>query len=177
MSFLPAIRKREQGGMTPAELAELHSEFVAPTEKIVNEIIHCAEEWSCAPDPWISADEHRTQRKLWWERNQYLLSKWRHLEQSLTHPDGKDELRLDDLTLGLVRWMGREYKILPEEWKNPDVTFKEFSGTDTKLQLWFYVDNVRLERYGRGRRVVTEIAQEVRDYIIALIAASNDDLA
>jgi hypothetical protein len=45
------------------------------------------------------------------------------------------------------------------------VTFKEFEGAQTKLVLWFYVDNVRLEHFERPHRVVTEIARQIREHL------------
>ena len=75
-------------------------------------------------------------------------------------PDDPTEMRLDDMALALVKWLRTEYRILPEAWKNPKVTFKSFDGDTTILQLWFYVDNIRLERDGRLQRVRTDIARE-----------------
>jgi hypothetical protein len=58
------------------------------------------------------------------------------------------EMRLDDMALALVEWLNTEYKILPESWKDPKVTFKAFDGDTTIQQLWFYVDNIRLSTTG-----------------------------
>jgi len=71
-------------------------------------------------------------------------------------------MRLDDLALALCDWLRSEYHILPEAWKNPKVTFKSFDEDTTNLQLWFYVDNIRLERDGRLQRVRTDIARRIR---------------
>jgi hypothetical protein len=32
------------------------------------------------------------------------------------------------------------------------------------MQLWFFVDNVRLEHFGRPHRVKTEIAKQIREH-------------
>ena len=68
---------------------------------------------------------------------------------------------MDDETQALACWLRDEYKLLSETWKDPEATFRAFDAC-IELQLWFYVDNIRLEHYGRARRVTTEIAREIR---------------
>jgi len=67
------------------------------------------------------------------------------------------------VALSLSDWLRTEYRILPEAWKNPKVTFRSFDGDMTVLNLWFYVDNIRLERDGRLQRVRTDIARRIRE--------------
>ena len=78
-------------------------------------------------------------------------------------PDDPTEMRLDDMALSMEKWLRTEYRILPESWKDPRVTFKSFNGDITILQLWFYVDNIRLEKDGRLQRVRTDIARRIRE--------------
>jgi small-conductance mechanosensitive channel len=164
-NLLPAIRTREVGGFSGKERQDLQKQFVDPLTEKFQRIVSQAELWSQAPDPWITEREERQQRKLWWERNERLKTKWERLRDDLLHPSGKKELRLDDLTINLLDWLKKEYKILPEDWKNPTVTFKEFGEKGVIVQLWFFVDNVRLEHYGRSFRVRTELARQIREQL------------
>jgi small-conductance mechanosensitive channel len=164
-NLLPAIRTREAGGFSGKERQDLQKQFVDPLTEKFQRIVSQAELWSQAPDPWITEREERQQRKLWWERNERLKTKWERLRDDLLHPSGKKELRLDDLTINLLDWLKKEYKILPEDWKNPTVTFKEFGEKGVIVQLWFFVDNVRLEHYGRSFRVRTELARQIREQL------------
>lgn len=162
--LLPAIRAREMAGLSAAELRELHYQYVVPAHQAFEQIIRLADAWSQVTDPWITAREERQQRKLWAERNQRFKLKWEKLQDDLAHPRTRVEFRLDDLTLQLLDWMKKEYKVLPEEWKNPAVTFKEFNEFGTVVQLWFFVDNVRLETFRRPNRVRTEIARQICEH-------------
>ena len=164
LGLLPAIRARELAGLSTAELRELHYQHVVPAHQAFEQIIRLADAWSQVADPWITEREERQQRKLWAERNQRFKTKWEHFQDDLARPRARVEFRLDDLTIQLLDWMKKEYKVLPEEWKNPAVTFKEFNEFGTVVQLWFFVDNVRLEAFRRPNRVRTEIARQIRDH-------------
>jgi hypothetical protein len=83
-------------------------------------------------------------------------------------------MRLDDMALAMVKWLNSDYKILPEVWKDPKVNFKAFDGDVTNVQLWFYVDNIRLEHDGRLQRVRTDIARRIREEL-DLLAPKTDD--
>jgi small-conductance mechanosensitive channel len=160
-----AIREREGGGFSAKEVQELRAQSVVPVAEAFQRVGDQAEAWSQAADPWIPDREQRQQRKAWSERNQRLRQKWENLQQHLMRPRGKTELRLDDVTIAVLDWLKNDYKILPEDWKNPEVMFKAFTEEGTQLQLWLFVDNVRLEHYSRPQRVITEIARQIREHL------------
>jgi hypothetical protein len=114
-------------------------------------------------DPYASKAENQAVSQVWERRNERLEARWVELCSKMTKPDDPTEMRLDDLALALGNWLWTEYRILPEAWRNPKVTFKSFAGDNTILQLWFYVDNIRLERDGRLQRVRTDIARRIRE--------------
>jgi MscS family membrane protein len=163
LDLLPAIRSREYAGLSSKELRELHEQYVVRANQAFEQIIRLADAWSQSADPWTTDREKRQQRKLWLERNQRFKTKWENLQTDLANPRARIELRLDDLTVGVLDWLKKEYKVLPEDWKNPAVTFKEFNEFGTVVQLWFFVDNVRLEHFSRPHRVQTEIARQIRE--------------
>jgi hypothetical protein len=163
--LLLAIRTFAPGGWSSKERKEFKNKHLTPTAEFFKKTLECAEAWSQAPDPWITDREQRQLLKFWQDRNLRLKVRWNALEQILARPGGRAELRMDDSTVKLLDWLKTDYKILPEEWKNPYVTFKEFEGAQTKLVLWFYVDNVRLEHFERPHRVVTEIARQIRKHL------------
>jgi small-conductance mechanosensitive channel len=157
------ITGHEEGGFSTKELKELYDCCIADVESLAHQVVKRAEAWSAIADPWATADEVAAERALWEERNEHLLSRWRALHEALSRPSRTLETRLDDMTSDLMRWLEEEYKLLPDPWKNPDVTFKSFGTTAINLQLWFYIDNIRMEHYGRSRRVTSEVAREVRE--------------
>lgn len=164
LDLLSAIRSREYAGLSAQELRELHDQYTIPAHHAFDEILRLADAWSQVADPWITDREVRQQRKLWIERNQRFKTKWEHLQDDLAHPRARIELRLDDLAIGVLDWLKKEYKVLPEDWKNPAVTFGEFNASGAIVQLWFFVDNVRLEHFSRPHRVKTEIAKQIREH-------------
>jgi MscS family membrane protein len=165
VNLLFAVRAYASGGWSSKERKEFKSQYVTPAAQVFQKTVECAEAWIRTPDPWISNREQRQQKKFWDDRTLRLKTRWHALEQMLENPRGRAGLRLDESTVKMLDWLKLEYKILPEDWKNPYVTFKEFEGDHTKLMLWFFVDNVRLEHFERPRRVITEIAREIREYL------------
>jgi MscS family membrane protein len=159
--LIQGVKDRETGGFTPAELKELHDNYVAPVEGEIQEVVACMKEWSAIPDPWAEDEEKETERERWREQNERLRVKWTALREALSRPRQEQEMRLDDMTQALLRWIRDEYKLVTEHWKEPEVTFKGFGASSIDLQLDFYVDDIRLEHFERKQRVVTEIAKEI----------------
>jgi MscS family membrane protein len=104
-------------------------------------------------------------RRLWKIRNEQLSAQWGKIKKVVLAPDDRNEMRLDDQARNMIDWIQREYKVAPVYWKNPIATVKEFQGKQVVLQLWFYVDNIRLEHYNRANRVRSEIARQVREML------------
>jgi len=160
-----AIARREQGGFSSREVQELQRCCIDPADEQAQKVVASAEAWSKSPDPWAGHDENETSIALWQDRNARLINRWSSLKSALNEPWQHMELRLDDATMSLLQWIGDEYKLQQEAWKNPLVSFKDCCDSRVTLELWFYIDNVRLEHYGRARRVTTEVARQAHDYI------------
>jgi hypothetical protein len=157
------LREREAQGFSAEEKREIKQDFLAPTESAYQALISAAEAWRKQSDPYASTAENHAVSQIWERRNEHLETRWEELRGKMIKPDDPTEMRLDDMALALGDWLRTEYRILPEAWKNPKVTFKSFDGDSTILQLWFYVDNIRLERDGRLKRVRTDIARRIRE--------------
>jgi len=157
------LREREAQGFSSEEKWEIKQGFVPPAQAAFEALITASEGWAQQDDPYASAAENDFVREIWARRNGRLAERWEKLRGKMIRPEDPTEMRLDDLALGLISWLQSEYRILPEAWKNPCVTFKGFDGSDAALRLWFYVDNIRLEHDGRLLRVRTDIARRIRE--------------
>ena len=157
------LSERESQGFSTDEKREIKQDFLAPAHATYQALLAAAECWRKEPDPYASAAENQIVSDIWEHRNERLDMRWGEVRGKMTRPDDPTEMRLDDQALALSKWLETEYRILPEAWKNPKVTFKSFDGDATVLQLWFYVDNIRLERDGRLQRVRTDIARRIRE--------------
>jgi small-conductance mechanosensitive channel len=157
------LRERESQGFSAQEKQEIKQDFLKPTQEAYQALFATAEAWRRECDPYASVTENATVSQVWERRNERLETRWQELRGKMIKPDDPTEMRLDDMALSLCNWLRSEYRILPEAWKNPRVTFKSFDGDATVLNLWFYVDNIRLERDGRLQRVRTDIARRIRE--------------
>ena len=157
------LRERETKGFSAEEKQEIKQTFLSPTQAAYDALLSAAKSWRTERDPYASKPEHEVVGQIWERRNERLKMRWSELREKMIKPDDPTEMRLDDLALAMVKWLRTEYRILPEAWKDPKVTFKSFAGDATVLQLWFYVDNIRLERDGRLQRVRTDIARRIRE--------------
>ena len=157
------LRERESQGFSAEEKREIKQDFLRPAQTAYQTLIEAAEAWRVECDPYASAAENSTVSQVWERRNERLQVRWDELRGKMIKPDDPTEMRLDDVALSLSDWLRTEYRILPEAWKNPKVTFRSFDGDMTVLNLWFYVDNIRLERDGRLQRVRTDIARRIRE--------------
>jgi hypothetical protein len=146
----------------------LHDCCVGRIDDLVSRVTASAEAWSAVPDAWATEQEVQADQLLWRERNERLLARWQGLGADLARPWKAEEMRLDDTAKAFLDWLSAEYKLLPESWKNPVATVKAFDGESVQLQLWFYIDNIRMEHYSRSRRVASEIAREVREQLAQL---------
>jgi small-conductance mechanosensitive channel len=158
-----ALKEREVKGYSAEEKREIKEVFLAPTHAAYQALLSAAESWRNVRDPYASAAEHDTVFQILERRDEYLVNRWSELRERMIKPEDPTEMRLDDMALSMVKWLKTEYRILPESWKDPKVTFNRFDGDATILQLWFYVDNIRLERDGRLKRVRTDIARRIRE--------------
>ncbi len=157
------LKERETQGFTAQEKREIKTDFLAPAHAAYQALLAAGEAWRNEPDPYASPAENNVVCQIWERRNERLQARWNELHEKMIGPDDPTEMRLDDMAQAMGRWLATEYRLLPEAWKNPKVIFKSFSGDTSTLQLWFYVDNIRMERDGRLQRVRTDIARRIRD--------------
>ena len=157
------LRHREEKGFSTQEKLEIKVDFLAPAQTAYEELLTAAEAWSKEHDPYASTEEREVVSQIWERRNERLENRWEELREKMVKPEDPTEMRLDDMALAMSKWLRTEYRILPEAWKDPMVTFKSFDGDTTTLQLWFYVDNIRLEHDERLQRVRTDIARRIRE--------------
>ena len=156
------LHEREAQGFSTEEKREIKQDFVPPAQAAFEALVAASENWARQDDPYASDAENDFVREIRARRNEHLSERWERLRSRMIRPTDPTEMRLDDMALGLVGWLQSEYRLLPEPWKNPCVTFKSFNDNDAVLRLWFYVDNIRLEHDGRLQRVRTDIARRIR---------------
>lgn len=162
------LRVREDHGLNETERKEIGSNFLALLDQQVEIISGLVKKWTEAEDAWLNPSEYWHLRRTWDVRNEQFQLQWQRVRKAINHPDDEQELRLDDLATQMIQWVKHEYKSVPPVWKNPTVSLKAFDGAFTRLQLWFYVDNVRLEHDERPRRVFSEIAIHARETLMEM---------
>jgi MscS family membrane protein len=155
------ISELESGGLTAAELTELQNKHIRAIESCVATVMVQMERWFLIPDPWVEDEEKASELDRWCEKNKRLGLKWHDLQKALVRPKQEQEMRLDDMAQTFVDWVKKDYKIITESWKNPQVVFKGFEASSIDLQLDFYIDDIRLEHFRRKQRVIAEIAREI----------------
>lgn len=158
--MIATIKRLERGGLTVAELSRVHTEHVDRIEQCIQQVTKAFGEWNAVPDPWAYLDEQQTEARRWARAHSHLMDRWEKLKGTIRRPREK-ETRLDDLTQEFVNWIRTQYKLLPETWKEPQITFKSFGSSSVDLELDLYVDDIRLEHFERKQRVVTDIAKEI----------------
>ena len=156
------ISARERHGIEKGEQQALLTQFILPLEQVVHATLESTRAWCHAPEGWASPEEIERVENIYDSRIERLINRWDDLKDAIQHPSDREELRLDDRCLEMAEWVRNGFKILPESWKDPRVIFKGFSGDAAKLQLSFYVDNIRLEHDLRLERITTDIAREIR---------------
>lgn len=164
-NLIRGIKVREVNGVTESERQEIFCNFISPVEQKLNAVTSLATQWSDIQDPWVDHTDHWNLHRLWERRNRQLLDQWERVKKIIYHPDDRTEMRLDDISAGILESIRRDYKIIPTYWKNPVVTLKAFDGSTAHLILSYYVDNVRLEHDERANRVRSEINHQVWFYL------------
>jgi len=167
-NLIRGINSREIHGLSEAERQELYCNFLSPADHEAEITLERARHWIEARDPWVNDTDYWNQRKVWEERNEQFRLHWERLKKTIYNVDDRREFRLDDSTKALLQWLEKEYKIPPGYWKNPSVTIKALESANTRLQVCYYVDNIRLEHDGRPRRVRTELSRMIHDKLIEI---------
>ncbi|MEQ8756432.1 MAG: mechanosensitive ion channel family protein [Coleofasciculus sp. G1-WW12-02] len=112
-------------------------------------------------DQYILPDE--------WERKIELLKRrFQRVFQKISNPH-REETRLDDYVMDLVKWLRERFKQARSQRQEPKIRMKgtsQYEGfTLIKFTIEFYIDNAKLEDFRRGNRVSSEIYQEVMRHI------------
>lgn len=164
-NLIRGIRAREDRGLTETEKQEIFCQYIAPVDEQIQHTLEASQTWAEEGDPWLDDRDTWKLRKTWEEKNLELRNMWERVKKAIHHPNDRSEMRLDDIVRDMLVWIQEEFKILPAFWKNPAVVFKDFSDTNARLQLSYYVDNIRLEHDERAERVRTEIGRQIREYL------------
>ena len=151
--------------MTETERQDIFCNYISPVDPALQETVSLAKSWASAVDPWLDHTDHWDLVRLWEFRNSQLQEQWERVKKAIYHPNDRTEMRLDDLTRELLDWIQREYKIIPEYWKDPTVFVKGINGSEVNLQASYYVDNIRLEHDERANRVQSEITYQIHQLI------------
>jgi MscS family membrane protein len=154
------IRELDRGGLNPKELRKIQSEHVEHIAPQVKSVVDLQRKWSAIFDPWAYSDEQQAFQQRWENQNVMLSNKWNNLEKKIENP-GDYEMRLDELTENLQKWVRVEYKLDTSTWKGPHLAFKSFGPTSINLSLEFYVDDIRLEHNERKGRVTADMAKRI----------------
>ncbi|MEQ8540047.1 MAG: mechanosensitive ion channel [Coleofasciculus sp. D1-CHI-01] len=112
-------------------------------------------------DQYILPDE--------WERKIELLKRrFQRVFQKISNPH-REETRLDDYVMDLVKWLRERFKQARSQRQEPKIRMKgtsQYEGfTLIKFTIEFYLDNAKLEDFRRGSRVSSEIYQEVMRHV------------
>jgi MscS family membrane protein len=165
-NLIRGIKTKELKGLTNAERQELYCNYVSPSDNDVENILKLSKVWSETKDGWLNDTDFWNLRKVWQERNEQLELHWNSLKKMIQTPDDRNEMRLDNLTAGLIEWLHKEYKIVPGYWKDPVISIKELTDHGANIEIYYYVDNIRLEKDGRPRRVRSELNRIIREKFI-----------
>ena len=165
-NLIRGIGSRESNGLNEVERQELFCNYISPVQTCIDACLEASKNWQEAEDPWINHTDHWNQRKQWESRDEQLLLHWERLKKAMLEMRSQRELQLDDSTKLMLEWLEKEYKIPPGYWKNPVVVVKELDGMDAVVQLWYYVDNIRLEHDGRPRRVRNELNRMIQEMLV-----------
>jgi MscS family membrane protein len=130
----------------------------ASTESLIGSVRNWYQTWLKDPN-LISNDliELPTQ----WEQKINLLKLKINKAFKRVNKIDVDETRLDTLLSGLPVWMKENFKTTRNEWQNPKVWVSEFSFSQRNYSVRFYIDDITLEYYQRGKRVENEVNQEL----------------
>ncbi len=165
-NLIRGIKAREMRGLDEAERSEILDKFIEPITCEVVSIKQLAKEWSEEEDGWLSQHDYWMLRRIWESRNGQLDMRWKTLVNSVQSPDDRLEMRLDDIAADMIKWMDKEYKIVPGTWKDPVISITGFDGCNVELELAYYVDNIRLENDSRPQRVRTELSRIIREKLV-----------
>jgi len=162
-NLIRAIREREVRGLNEMERQELVCNYVSPCDKNIEGSMDLVTQWSQTKDGWLNHTDYWNLRKVWEGRNELLRVHWQSLKKAIQSPNDRLDTRLDDMVVKFINWIDDDYKIVPGYWKDPVVEIQAITADSASILLHYYVDNIRLEKDGRPRRVRSELNRITRD--------------
>ena len=186
-SLVLTIQFAEKGGLTPEEIANIQQEYqeilaliglevIADNEdnlakaslketKADDNLFELVRNWYRAnlKDPNLLEDDQLIISEEW-ERKINLLSKRvQKLWQTISNPQ-REETRLDDYVLELIKWLQERFKQPRSQWQEPQIRMIGVNHDEgyiyVEFELNFYVDDIKLEDGKRGSRLSSQIYQE-----------------
>ncbi len=139
--------------------SELHeSAEITSTESLIGLIRHWYKIW--LQDPNLIQNDLVELPSQWEQKINLLKTRFNKTYKRVSSID-IDETRLDTLISDLRIWMEENFKTTRNEWQDPKIWISDFSASDRTYNVKFYIDDVTLEYYQRGKRIQSEINQEL----------------
>ena len=165
-NLIRAIKEREIRGLNEMERQELVCNFLSPCDKNIHEVVDLVNQWSHTEDGWLNSTDYWNLVKIWEARKEILEIHWQGFKKAMQDPNDRLDTRLDDMAAKFIDWIDNDFKIVPGYWKDPAVEIKSVNAQSALVLLHYYVDNIRLEKDGRPRRVRTELNRIIRDQFL-----------
>lgn len=153
-----AIAQREERGLTPDEIRELNTDYIAPMSVLIEHVGAALDQWRALADPWANLDELEAESQRWKIRRDRFARRWEAVRDGVLHPSIEDTRRLDTFTQNLRQWLRQDFKFPPEVWKDPSVNFVAFGASSVDVKMLYFIDDGRLEHFKRKTRLTRELA-------------------
>lgn len=186
-SLVLTIQFAEKGGLTPDEIANIQQEYQEILELIGLEVIADNEDnlakanlketkaddnllelvrsWYRASlkDPNLLENDQLIISEEWERKINLLTKRVQKLWQTISNPQ-REETRLDDYVLELIKWLQERFKQPRSQWQEPQIRMIGVNHDEgyiyVEFELNFYVDDIKLEDGKRGSRLSSQIYQE-----------------
>ena len=192
-SLVLTIQFAEKGGLTAEEIMNIQLEYIEvlgliglEVETDENEewsgtlketkaddgLFELVREWCRASfkDPNLLDDDQFIISEEWERKTNLLIKRVQKLWQTISNPQ-REETRLDDYVLELIKWLKERYKQPRSQWQEPQVRMVGMNHDEgyiyVEFDLCFYVDDIKLEDGKRGSRLSSQIYQEIIKYFRA----------
>ena len=192
-SLVLTIQFAEKGGLTAEEIMNIQLEYIEVLGLIGLEVetdendewsgtlketkaddglFELVREWCRASfkDPNLLDDDQFIISEEWERKTNLLTRRVQKLWQTISNPQ-REETRLDDYVLELIKWLRERYKQPRSQWQEPQVRMVGMNHDEgyiyVEFDLCFYVDDIKLEDGKRGSRLSSQIYQEIIKYFRA----------
>lgn len=186
-SLVLTIQFAEKGGLTPDEITNIQQEYQEILELIGLEVVADNEDnlakaslketkaddnlfelvrsWYRASlkDPNLLNNDQLIISEEWERKINLLTKRVQKLWQTISNPQ-REETRLDDYVLELIKWLQERFKQPRSQWQEPQIRMIGVNHDEgyiyVEFELNFYVDDIKLEDGKRGSRLSSQIYQE-----------------